>query len=179
VDRQERAESRGGRRVAEATGGDERDGSGRASDDVAERASRLTEREIERGALERPAAVVLEVVAVGASGNSGTVPRWREKLSSVHSPARGRTAPRACWASCRSAVVRDVLTEALFARARQPDHRGPAQEVARAGYSWPFELVALDDEREVADEVVQRHQSAANATAISPARRRSRRSGRG
>src|SRR4029079_19789896 len=66
--------------------------------------------------------------------------------------------------------VGDVLTEALLARAREPDHGRLAQEICARGVLVAFELVALDDERKVSDEVVQRHQSAAKATAISAAR---------
>ena len=88
VDREERAESRRGRRVAEAPGGDERDGSGRASDDVAERASRLTEREIERCALERPAAVVLVVVAIRAPRGTARPSRGGARSCPASTPRR-------------------------------------------------------------------------------------------
>ena len=95
VDRQEGSESRRRRRVAEAPGGDERHGSGRASDDVAE-ASVPPDGARDRALRSRTPSdgSPRSRGGPGASGNSATVPRWREKLSIVHSPASGEHGSR-------------------------------------------------------------------------------------
>ena len=65
VEVEEGAEPIGRGRVAQAPGSDERDGLRLAPDGVAERSIRLSEREIEGGALEGPAAVVGVRVPLG------------------------------------------------------------------------------------------------------------------
>ena len=58
--------------------------------------------------------------------------RWREKESSVHSPASGSTGPASCWARWSLRVVGDVLAEALLAAAVQVDDgRAPLELGAR------------------------------------------------
>ena len=138
VDRQEGAEPRRGRRVAEAPGGDERDGS-RARVRRRRRASVPPDGARDRALRSRTPSggSPRSRGGPGASGNSATVPRWREKLSSVHSPARGRTAPRACWASWRPP---SYVTSSPRPSSPAPDSRITVvlrRKSARAGYSWP------------------------------------------
>ncbi len=55
------------------------------------------------------------------------------------------------------AVVGDVLADPLVAAAPEADDRRPADEVARHVELTTVELVRVDLERQVADEVVERH----------------------
>ncbi len=170
VDRKERTESLRGWWVAEPAGGDEGHGPGRASDDLAERPARLAQREVERGALERPAAVVLVVVAVRRLGEQRN--RLQVLREALDRPFAGKREHRTSGLLrlLQRAVVGDVLAEPLLARSGEPDHRRLPEEVGARRVLVGFEVVPLDHDREVADGVEQRHQSAAHATAISPAR---------
>ena len=106
----------------------ERDRTVLAPERVAERPTRVAERQVERRRLEPPAPVVEIRVLVGRAGRKEVRPsRCAESESSVQSPARSRL---------RGAVLRvlvgrvgDVLADPLGAAADEMDHGGLSSEL--------------------------------------------------
>ena len=131
----------------------------------------LPQGEVERGALERPAAVVDVGVLLGLGSRRAAASRGaRENESIVQVPASGSTGTALELRVVLARLVRDVLAEALLARAREADRRRLAREAARDVERADLEAVALDLERELVDGVVEAHR-AANATDTSAASR--------
>src|SRR5439155_11785974 len=143
------------RRVAEAHRHDERDRMWLGGDGLTERAPALPQSEIERCALERPAAVVdvawlrgllaeerlsREMLREGMRGPRAG--QWEIAAASLHAVVLG-------------SVVRDVLSDSLLARPVQVDDGGLAEEVAPRLELQAFAFVAIDAEREIPDCVVQ------------------------
>src|SRR5947209_2353028 len=114
-----------------------------ASERPAEREAVLAQREVEAGALERPAPVVLEAVLVEAARVV------RERHASALAERRE--------AVVRLRLVGDVLTVAGLARAHEDHRRRHAREVGRHGRLTPLRRERLDLELEPAHRVVERH----------------------
>jgi len=143
--------------VAEPSGRDERDGLRLTAHRTAERDARLAQREIERGALERPAAVVDVHLALGRLREERQ--RLEVVREGVDRPVAGEWQHRAARLLCLllAGVVRDVLSQPFLACAGEPDHGRLARERGPDDVLVPLELVALDRERKVADGVVEGH----------------------
>ena len=141
-----------------------------APDGLSERLPGLAEREVERGALESPAAIVEVHVSLGRVLEERLLGEvLRERVDR----------PRACERKHRSALelrvvlgrfVGDVLAEPLLAASDEADGRRLAREAARNVEGADVEVVRLHLERQVLDGVVEAHR-AANATDTSPANR--------
>ncbi len=143
---------------------------GLSPDDFAQRGSGLSKCEVERGALERPAAVVDVDEPLGQRVEQRLC---REVLGErVNRPVAGERERRSALllAVVLGSVVRHVLADAFLACSVEVDDRRLAQELRPRLQLQALERVAVDLQREIADGVVQAH-SAANATATSPASR--------
>ena len=147
------------RRVAEPQRDDEADRAVLAAQHVAERAAGLAQREVERGALDRPAAVEPEGrhAAARRPGKRSSSPTWRANL--VERPLAGERERRAArlLLALLVGVVGDVLAEALLAGAAQVERRGDARELRRDGALAALERVLLDGERQLGDAFVRGH----------------------
>ena len=122
-----------------------------------QRLAGLTQREVERGRLERPHAIELRDLAL-----------WRlgEQLERRDVLGERADRPVADERQRRSrllqdllvdGVVDDVLAEALLTSALEVEDRRLALEVAGHGLDQCFELVALDPNRQICDQVVGAH----------------------
>ena len=116
-----------------------------AADRLAERRARLSEREVERGRLERPAPVV-------------GLPRLQQRVrvERVLADERELGGPL-LKLLLHVGVVVDVLATSLLAGAAQHDDGATQRELARDLARERLERVALDRERQVLDGVVRGH----------------------
>src|SRR5207248_367052 len=96
---------------------------------------------------------------LGAGEEVERAEELRERLERVRAAERVDR-PRGLGRAVEVAVVGDVLPHAVLARAAKPDHGRPPRELAGDGAFEAVELVALDGERQVADEVVEGHRVA-------------------
>ena len=160
VELEKGAEPRRVRWIAEPARCDEGHRSRIAADGGAERAAGLPEREVERSALERPAPVVDVRVYLRLGLEEGLpVQVARERLERPI-PGEGQDRAAGLLRVLLASVVGHVLAEPFLAGSREADHRRLARELGADGVRVTVELVALDDEREVADRVEQTHSAA-------------------
>ncbi len=148
------------RRISEPAGGDEPDRSRVTSDDVAEGAARLTEREVEGGTLERPAPVVDVRVHLGRSLEE----RQRVEVAreAVDGPlaGEGQHGPARLLGVLLAPVIGHVLAEPFLAGADEADLGRLARELGRDDVRVTLQVVPVDRERERADRVVEAHRPA-------------------
>src|SRR5205085_2807932 len=134
----------------EALRDDEVHRAGLSAHGIGERALGLAQREVERGALEPPPAVVVERVALE---------RLREAVERVLS-GDGKIALR----RVELRVVGDVFADAFLTSPAQPDHRRHAREATRHVLLETVELVALYTKRKRGKGLVQTHERMRSAT---------------
>ena len=134
-----------------------RTGCGSRPIDRVQRAARLTEREVERRALERPA----PVQAVGRELRRGgeEVERAYELDEAAERRAPGERLGRPGGLEGVLVVVRvrDVLADALLAAPVQVHDGGHARELGGDRLLEPLELVALDHQRQLGERSRERH----------------------
>ena len=157
------------RRIAHPRRDDEGDRAELAADHVGQRGARLAQREVERRALERPAAVEAVDLAVGRAGRE-EVERPEVLGEAVEGPVAGQRQGRAVLllGELERALVGDVLADTLLAAALDPDHGGEALEAARDRLGQPFEFVAVDREGQAGDALVGAHRVQPTEPAASP-----------
>ena len=110
---------------------------GRAPPRLGARAAGLPQREVARRALERPAAVLVEVLRE----------RRRERLEGVLAGEVGRAG--VLESELVVAVVGDVLADPFLAAAVQMDGRRSAREAGRHVEGAWLQLAPIDDERQL------------------------------
>ena len=143
--------------VAEAHRDDVRDRPRLPADRLGDRDAGLAEGEVERGALVRPLPVLAVVLARRAGRPEvQRLEQPRERLDRVLARERELGA-RLLEGELVVPVVRDVLADALVPLAAEADDRRPPDEAARHLLVEPVEGVVLEDERDVAEQIVGRH----------------------
>ena len=148
--------------LAEAKRDDVAHGGRRAPERLRERRACLSEREVERRALVRPAAVVGEGGHRRAGGEEvEPVEELGEALERVAAGER-ELAPR-LERRLVARVVRHVLSHALVPLPTEVDHGRAPGELARDRPLEAFQLVGIELERQVGEPVVRRHRDL-NAT---------------
>ena len=129
---------------------DERDGPRLTTQVLVQGGAGLAQRQVERGALERPATVVDRDLALGRLGKDALCfERLREGVDRVVAGEVEHRA-RVLERDVVERVVDDVLADPLVSAALQVDDRGKPVE-ARGLELEALELVALDRQRQIGD----------------------------
>ena len=147
------------RRAAEPQGDDERDRARLALEHVGERAAGLAEREVERGALDRPAAVEVE------GGEEGRRVREQVELADVAGEAVERPLAgererllAGLQLGVLLGVVGDVLAETLLAEPAQVEGgRDPVAELRPRSCAGAPRGEVLDGQGQLGDALVRGH----------------------